>query len=308
VERPGEKEKRRTGEEEKRRTGEEENGRRVDSIANPRDLVIPAEAGTASPSTALPPENFVIPAEAGTASPGTALPPENFVIPAEAETASPGTALPPERFHLRNITLHGDPWKAGIGYEYLSIIQPDTGKGSYRGFNIRLSKKVSNRLWFGTGLTIGKIDLIEVSKNWVQDWTRTDSLGTIYLRDSTTSEHRWQNHLAIPLTLIFDLYRNRRIALPLQAGTTIGLVYGRGHADMYDGRGIGSQGGFPNTFTYFITADLSFGYEMFYYRNFSATLSAEYRRVLTGRNSFGFGENFIGVRVLINLDFDERKW
>ncbi len=263
-----------------------------------------------------PPSALAIPA--GIASPDTELtsgpnrqPATGNWQPATGVNRQPATdTLQPvtkHRLDLRSLRLPGTPWKVGLGYEYLPLIQPDTGRGSSRGFNIRFSREVSEQLWLGTGLTLGRIDLIDVSKNWVRDWSKTDSLGTIYLRDSTTSEHRWQKHAAIPLTITWDLFRNRNFAIPLTAGSTLGLVYYRRHHDVYENFGRGG-GGSPSEFTYFISADLSLGYEVFYLYGLSATLSAEYHRILTGRRSYGFGQDFIGARILINLDFNAYKW
>ncbi|HBB91252.1 MAG TPA: hypothetical protein DC042_05930 [Bacteroidales bacterium] len=286
---------------------------RFEEISNPPSsaLVIPAKAGIAPPYHPTDSAALVIPAKAGTAPPYHPAASAALVIPAKAGTAAPYHPADPAtkkpRLDLRSIRLPGDPWKVGLGYEYLPIIQPDTGRGSYRGFNIRFSKEVSEQLWVGTGLILGRIDLIDVSKNWVRDWSKTDSLGTIYLRDSTTSEHRWQKHAAIPLTITWDLFRNRNFAIPLSTGSTLGWVYSLRHFEVYENSGKGG-GGSPSEFTYFISADLSLGYEVFYRYGLSAILSAEYHRILTGRRSYGFGQNFIGARILINLDFSEKKW
>jgi hypothetical protein len=206
------------------------------------------------------------------------------------------------------LILSGDPWKAGIGYEYLAMINPDTCKGFSRGFRINFDKQVANNFWFGSGLIIGRTELSRIMTYWVRDWSKPDSLGTTYLRDSSISYQRWQNQIAIPVRATFDLVKTRNFALPITAGVTFGWGYSQNKIFKNDGYTISSSGGSTNGFTGFITGDFSLGYEIFYFRGLSAILSAEYRRMIAGQKSFGYRQNFIGGKILLNFDFDRRKW
>jgi len=209
---------------------------------------------------------------------------------------------------LSALTIKGDPWKVGIGYEYLYKIKPDTGQTVFHGLTVRFAKQVTPKLWAGSGLTFGKTQVTRSAKFAVRDWTKIDSLGTIYLRDSSVSYRKWQNHAAIPLNITFDILKNRNFALPLSAGATFGWVYSDGVLFTNDGFSSGGSGGLPDKFTAFITADVSVGYEVFYLRGLSAVLSAEFRRMIAGQKSLGAGQNFIGGRIVLNLDFDKGKW
>jgi hypothetical protein len=211
-------------------------------------------------------------------------------------------------FKISNLHIDGEPWKVALGYEYQALLKPDTGRGSFRGMNLRFDKEIKSRLWAGTGITLGRIDLIDVSKNWVRDWTKSDSSGTIYLRDSTTSEHRWQRHVAVPFSLTLDMVKTRRFAFPVRVGTTLGWSYDHGYMHVYENSGHGARGGKNDHFTGFITAELSIGYEYYSLNGLSVLMSVDYRRMLIDTYSFGHRGNFIGGRLLLCIDFDERKW
>ncbi len=209
---------------------------------------------------------------------------------------------------LKDFALRGDPWKVGIGYEYQYMIQPDTGKGILHELSIHFDKQVSNKFWVGSGITFGRTLVTRSAKFWVRDWSKSDSLGPIYLRDSSVFYQRWQNHITIPIRATYDLFRNRSFAIPVSAGAAFGWVYNQSHNLLNDGLTRMAHNGSTDGFTGFITADFSLGYEVFYLKGLSAVLSAEYRRMLIGTKSYGYGQNFIGYKIVLNLDFDKGKW
>jgi len=211
-------------------------------------------------------------------------------------------------FRISKLHIDGEPWKIALGYEYQALLKPDTGRGSYRGLNLRFDKEIRNRLWAGTGITFGRIDLIDVSKNWVRDWTKNDSTGTIYLRDSTTSEHGWQRHVAVPISLTWDMVKTRQFAFPVRIGATMGWSYDHGYMNIYENSGHGARGGKNDHFTGFVTTEVSVGYEYYSLHGLSVLMSVDYRRMLFDSYSFGHRGNFIGGRLLLCIDFDERKW
>jgi hypothetical protein len=215
---------------------------------------------------------------------------------------------PRKPFDLPALSLKGDPWKVGLGYEYLAMIQPDTGKGYFRGLMIKFDKQIAPKLWLGTGLFMGKTGRERIAKYLVKDVSKPDTASILYMRDSSVSYRKWQNHLAIPVSMTYDLVRNRNFALPVSGGATFGFAYHPGYSFSNDGYTVGNYGGSTNGFTGFITLDLSVGYEVFYLRGLSATLAAEYRCMIAGPKSYGFGENFIGGKIVLNLDFDRGKW
>lgn len=240
-------------------------------------------------------------------------PPDSVTAPGPGDTSGNNGDDKPARkprkpFDISKITLKGDPWKMGLGYEYLALIQPDTGKGFFRGVNISFNNEVAKRLWLGTGLTIGRTGLTEITKTLVVDRSKVDSLGFYQMRDSTVSEQRWQNHLALPVSVTYDLFRNSRFAVPFRAGITFGWVTNQKFINRYDTMTYSGKQFFPGGFIGFVTADLSLGYEVCYFSGLSATLAVDYRRVLLGPKSYGFGQNFIGGKIVLNFDFDKGKW
>ncbi|MFO7615720.1 MAG: hypothetical protein R6V75_00540 [Bacteroidales bacterium] len=192
-------------------------------------------------------------------------------------------------------------WKTGVGYEYLLIIQPDTGRGTFRGLHFNLDRAVARKIWIGSGLVAGRTDLGEFTKVRIIDHSIVDSLGFFLMRDSIVSEHRWQNHLALPLRMTVDLARGTLWSIPLSLGTTIGVVYNKGSINQYgDITRIARQSS-PDGFTGFITADLGLGYQVFQLERLSVMLSAEARYVIAGRKSFGYRHPFVGGKALVNF-------
>lgn len=205
-------------------------------------------------------------------------------------------------------SLRGEPWKLGLGYEAMAMIKPDTSQGYFRQLSVHFNRQVVPKLWVGTGLSFGRTGLSVTRKFQVRDLSVPDSLGTVKFRDSLVSYQRWQNHLSIPVRATYDIFRNRRFAVPVSVGSTFGWSYNQSQIFANDGIGTSGKGQSPGGFTGFMTADISVGYEVFYLKGLSAVLSAEYRRMVVGPKSFGYNQNLIGGKVVLNLDFDQSKW
>ncbi|MFH0761278.1 MAG: hypothetical protein V2A67_07215 [Bacteroidota bacterium] len=199
--------------------------------------------------------------------------------------------------------IKATPWKVRAGYEYLLMLQPDTCRGHFRELDICFDRKVAPGLWFGTGFSAGRVELDEYAKYWVTNWKIYDSLGIRSLRDSMTFEQRWQKHIAVPFRITYNLFRNQEFALPVNFDVMFGGIVNQGHYYEYDHTGQGGYGQKLDGFTGFITLGMGLGYEFFYHGILSATLSADYRHMIAGPKSFGYGQDFIGGRILINLDF-----
>ena len=193
------------------------------------------------------------------------------------------------------------PRRAGGGYEYLMLAQPDSGRGTLRGLNLYQDFAVAKKIWLGTGIIAGRTDLSEFTKVRIIDRSIVDSLGFFLARDSIVSEHRWQNHLAVPFRATVDLAGGTHWSIQLSVGTTLGMVYNKGSINQYDQVTHISKHSSPDGFTGFITADLGVGYQVFQLERLSVTLSAEGRYVIAGHKSYGFRNAFIGGKALVNF-------
>jgi hypothetical protein len=191
--------------------------------------------------------------------------------------------------------------RAGGGYEYLMLAQPDTGRGTFRGLNLHQDFAVAKKIWLGTGIAIGRTDLSEFTRVRIIDRSIVDSLGFFLARDSIVSEHRWQNHLAVPFRATLDLAGGTYSSIQLSLGTTLGIVYNKGSINQYDQVTRISKHSSPHGFTGFITADLGLGYQVFQLERLSVMLSAEGRYVVAGHKSYGFGNAFVGGKALVNF-------